>query len=191
MKITERYDWQLTVWSDMQDHLPRLLALGREVRSITEFGLRDGVATTAFLAAGPESWTGYDINPLCGCSALLREFADGPTALNLCLGPVAGNTLLIPPIAETDLLMIDSYHSSQQVFAELSRHSRQVATWIVLHDTGHPFGMTDEDGTPGGILAGVKHWRETSDGQNWGLSEMSELSFGLQIWRRITPAARD
>jgi predicted O-methyltransferase YrrM len=113
---------------DINEHLRTLLALGREVERITEFGVRNGFGSTiAFLAAQPKMLTSYDINP-CENMDLLVEASETPWVF------IQGSSLDVT-IEPTDLLFIDTLHTYEQLLTELTEHHDRVSKYIVLHDT--------------------------------------------------------
>ena len=61
--IEIRYQYLCDHASDINQHLPTLREYGEKVDHITEFGVRSGVSTVAFLHAHPKQLISYDINP--------------------------------------------------------------------------------------------------------------------------------
>lgn len=179
--IGEAYKQACETKSDINEHLPTLFKLAMECPRITEFGSRGGTSTKAFLAAIPDVMSAYDINPQCGCKSL-APLVDPRTKFEMHFGPEF-NTAVMPQIAQTDLLFIDSLHTEAHVFAELARHSVAVEKYIVLHDTEAPWGNKDEGGgTGGGVNAAIAKFLEQS--AEWEIGERYTNNHGLVILTR-------
>ncbi len=155
------------------EHCPTLRLLASECESVTEFGTSHAVSTTAFLAAQPICLTTIDTQLSTDAEAL-RPFA-GNTQFEI----IQADTLTIE-IGPTDLLLIDSKHTAEQLAEELERHAGKVRRWIVLHDTV-TFGDVGEDGSRGlrpalnQFLAANPEWRIVAEYRN---------SHGLTVLRR-------
>lgn len=128
-ELKARFDKLLATPGDMQLHLERLASYGRQCEHITEFGVRGGVSTTAWLYAQPKVLKCYDIND-CSVVTRLRGMS-GVTEFHF----TQADTTTMPVIEETDLLFIDTLHTYDCLKAELERHGNQARKWIVLHDT--------------------------------------------------------
>ena len=99
------------------------------VDHVVELGTDIGFSTTAFLAAEVERLDCYDIN-ITHSALLLRELAaEGPTKMYL-----HNENSLSANIPECDLLFIDTEHTYQQVYSELTRHAPKAGRFILLHD---------------------------------------------------------
>jgi len=158
--LQTRYDELCREVSDINEHLPVLARYSQQCDHITEFGTRGGVSTTALLMSSAQV-VSYDIQKSCACNGLQKMAGDR-------LRLEAADTTTMPFIEPTDLLFVDSKHTEEQVFTELSRHGHQVAKWIILHDTSAPFGDMDEAGGSGkGVNAGIRRWLATEHGQRW------------------------
>ena len=139
--LAERYQRLCSTPGDIQEHLPNLYELACQCRHVTELGVRTGVSTTALLHAQPNVLVSIDI---AHCPVVAE------------LSPLAGETdfrfvqadSLTMDIESTDMLFIDTYHTYEQLQAELARHAAKVRCWIVLHDTTI-FGEQGEDGRRG------------------------------------------
>ena len=142
--IRDEYATRLALWSDIQDHLPRLHAEAATGECVViELGVRAGNSTAAFLAAVDEfgghvhscdihrprvpwenhpQWTFYEGDDL----ALVDELPDG-----------------------VDVLFIDTSHFYDQTCAELELYVPKVKPGgvVLLHDTElkHPEGRPWDD----------------------------------------------
>lgn len=150
-----------------------LKALAERYSHITEMGVRYGVSTRAFLAGKPEKMVSYDIR----CQIDVQAFvAMAPETLFVF---VEGDSLEVT-IADTDVLFIDTLHTADQLYTELRRHSSQVRSHIVLHDTT-TFGTYGEDGREGLNYAITKF---LSRHVEWRLSNYYSKNNGLSILSR-------
>ncbi len=106
--------------TDISEHLPTLRLLVSLCDHVTEFGVRSGVSTQAFLTTNVPS-IHYDIDP--------QPFAfPSPHSF------IQADTLKID-IQPTDLLFIDTEHSYEQLSQELALHANKVRKYLVFHDT--------------------------------------------------------
>ena len=140
--------------SDINEHLPLLSMLASQSIHVTEFGVRTGCSTLAFLhgLGGRPTATlrSYDINDHFGVYAAMSPYAP----INWTF--ICRSTLEIPPIEPTDLLFVDTLHRYEQVACELTLHGDSVRRWIAFHDT-ETFGVTGDDGGRG-INEAISEW---------------------------------
>jgi len=135
--------------SDINEHLDTLCALARDCDSVTEFGIRHGISTLSIFrgllrgrghTTGAAEYRGYDIALPHGVLDSLIEYACPSLKISIFEQDSKHGH-----IDETDMLFIDSLHTRDQCFAELSQNAQYVRKWIVLHDTT-TFGERGEDG---------------------------------------------
>jgi cephalosporin hydroxylase len=146
--------------SDINEHLPLLRELASECEHVTEFGLRwANGSTVAFLAAQPDEFISYDVDPLTMTSGVVRSLI--ANAGRTKFQPRCGDTLKIN-IEPTDLLFIDTYHTARHLLSELERHAdpakNLVKKYLVFHDTA-TFGMTGEDGSTPGLRTAIRQFQ--------------------------------
>lgn len=137
MTLEEEYKILCDRHSDINDALPALRHYASLCRTVTEFGIRDGVSTVALLAAQPERLISYDIGlniPRLEHLYILR----GRTKFSYHMG----DTRFID-IEPTDMLFIDTLHTYGQLSWELFRHAGKVIRFLVFHDTSG-FRFQDE-----------------------------------------------
>lgn len=127
--------------SDINEHAVTLKELASQCEHVTEFGMRHGVSTVALLAGQPGTFVTYDLNRPNEADSLAK--VAGKTNFKF----VQGSSIEVD-IEETDLLFIDTKHTADHLWAELSRHAGKVRRWIALHDT-MVYGERGEDGTAG------------------------------------------
>lgn len=139
---------------DISEHLPILLGLAVSCSRVVELGFRSGRSVSAFLAAGARV-TAYDIHMCEPHVAVIKSLAGGKFTFH------RGNSLKVD-IPYCNMLFIDTYHTGEQLLAELTRHQDQVGRWIVMHDTV-TFGEKGEDGKPGLVWALQQFQKEHSE----------------------------
>lgn len=120
--------------SDINEHLPVLRALASECRHITEAGVRSVVSSYAFATAlkGKADHTLVQVD--------LKKSAHVTTFQAECAAEGVHTVFyeesdLTCPLAETDLLFIDTWHIYGHLKRELARWHSYAKTYIVLHDT--------------------------------------------------------
>jgi hypothetical protein len=119
--------------------------------------------------------TSYDI---VRCEEVGELEAAGGSAFRFILG----NSCNVE-IEKTDLLFIDTYHSGNQLWEELTRHHRSVQRWIVIHDTV-VFGETGENGEPGLMFAVRRFLAEFPE---WSIVAEYPNNNGLTILGNMNP----
>ncbi len=117
---------------DIYEHLPFMQALAKQVDRVTEFGVRYGYSTSAWLTAQPKTLRCYDVYPLNPDS--LQAYNEYAIDMGIDFKMVVASTLDIT-IEETDLLFIDTDHTYVQLKEELGRHGNKAQKYIVMHDT--------------------------------------------------------
>lgn len=174
--------------SDINEHIELLRKLASECDHVTEFGMRGGNSTAAFLAAQPDTLISWDINPYAVVSQRTADLLSvaGHTAFQ----PRVGDTLKIAPIEPTDMLFIDTLHTAKQLKAELERHvdpiTRPVRKYLVFHDTA-TFGTVGEDGSEPGLRAAIRYFQRCHSFPLWELIEDRQNCNGLVVLRRVMP----
>lgn len=103
-----------------------------ECPHITEFGVRDGVSTAAFLSGLPKVMRCYDLEKSENIG-MLEEVA-GEDGLGVDFKFLREDTRFAQ-IEETDLLFIDSLHQYSTIKKELDGSADRVRKYIVFHDT--------------------------------------------------------
>jgi len=154
-RLDERYDLLLEDTdnsfnqADIVDHLPTLRSYADQCEYITEFGAREGISTTAFLAARPKRVITYDL----GDFRLLDALADIAKEEGLNFKYIKRNTIQEGwTIDDTDLLFIDTFHVGPHLAEELKQHADKVRKYIILHDT-ESYGWLGQCHMPGLMYA--------------------------------------
>ena len=114
--------------SEMRGHLDTLRRLAFHCDHVTEFGVKTGQSTLAFLCAQPDYLVSVDLMMYPQIVDLMAH--TGRTSF--CFKREDSRRV---EIHETDLLFIDSTHLGEHLKQELDRHASMVRKYIVLHDT--------------------------------------------------------
>lgn len=163
--------------SDINEHLPYLKSLASECESVTEFGVREGNSTRAFLASSIKKLTCYDLYQSGTVSRLFSEPSDRD------LKYLLGDTREID-IEETDLLFIDTLHTFEQLSIELAKHSNKVRKYIVLHDV-YTYGCIGEsEGDHKGLLYAVSDFLKNNS--EWSIKKFTTENNGLMVLERVS-----
>lgn len=145
-----RYARLISTESDINQHLPKLAALAQEVDSVIEFGVRQGVSTTAWLIGLERMAQETRFRPSLDCYDLhcSSEVETLASLAKHCDFRFHHEDVLTAQPRAADLLFIDTLHTATQLRAELTRHANSIRHYIVLHDTT-TFGQHGEGGGDG------------------------------------------
>lgn len=135
--IEEEFQYQINNKSDINEHIQDLFDLASDCTHVTEFGSRFGASTRAFLKA-PVALRAYDLQ----IHGPLRALFEQAEMAGKDAKYIQGNTLEIT-IEPTDMIFIDTWHSQEQLRAELKIHGNVPSKYLVFHDT-HTYGVRDE-----------------------------------------------
>jgi len=130
MTIEVLYQLRCDTPHNIDTHLPMIREYASRCGHVTEFGTDRGWSTSALLASGCPVVRSYDINR-CAEVMLMEALAmDEGVAYKFILGDTRE-----VDIEPTDLLLVDTDHTYEQVKAELERHVDKVRRYLVFHDT--------------------------------------------------------
>jgi hypothetical protein len=169
--IQEYFNFRCKVCSDINEHLPTLKQYGEKCDHITEFGLRGGESTSAFLASKPKKLITYDIINYKNTLNIFTPLIDRNTEF---IFKHADSTKI--KIEETDLLFIDTLHTYEQLKLEF-KHTDMVKKYIILHDT-EIFGIIGQNGEKGLISAITEFLQSTT---KWKMHHCYTNNNGLII----------
>jgi len=128
--LSDEYERAALRPSDINEHLHTIRMFANKCNSVTEFGVRTGVSTRAFLVSNASKLRSYDIKIDVNVEKLFQVARDmGKDAQYI---KADTRTLNIEP---TDLLFIDTDHTYAQLSIELERHGSKVKNYIMFHDT--------------------------------------------------------
>lgn len=140
------FEYALRQPSDINEHLPLLSFLAQQCDHVTEFGVRTGASTLAFLhglrGKHDARLRSFDINDDFNVKRSFEPLTKTDWVF------VMASTLTIPKIEPTDLLFVDTLHSYTQVSMEVELHGEQAKRWIAFHDT-QTFGLIGDNGSQG------------------------------------------
>ena len=175
--MSEAFDILTRTATDINEHLPMLYFLAQQCDHVTEFGVRTGASTLAFLhglQGRPATLRSYDINDQYGVQDSLTKWTRVEWTFSIC------STLSITRIEPTDLLFVDTLHNYDQVRQELALHGESARRWIVFHDT-ETFGTVGDDGGRG-INQAITEWLEAKP--EWRIVYRTHRNNGLTVIER-------
>lgn len=172
--LEDLYDRAAKTPSDLNEHAPKLRELAAGCEQVTEFGHRHNVSSVALLAGQPKTMRVHTAGHDATLTAL--EKRAGQTDFKVVRGDH-----LAQDIEPTDLLFIDTRHTADQLYAELSRHVASVRRFIAMHDTAI-FGERGEDGGPGLLPAMRRFLRESPQ---WSVVYHTQANNGLTVLGRL------
>ena len=153
--------------SDIHAHLGILRSFARACSSVTEFGVRDGQSTRAFLSVPGLKIRSYDLYLDPTVQKLFDESNDD-------VDYIIGDSLKIE-IEQTDLLFIDTDHTPDQLYAELDRHHQKVNKYIIMHDTDIPYGLE--------LLSAIMEFLSWNN-QHWEVFYHTRTCHGLTVLKK-------
>jgi hypothetical protein len=132
--IDNLYQLNCNTPSDINEHLPTLKHYCENVETVVELGVRGICSTWAFLAARPKRLYSYDLLPPSNWGGNLDLVYTVAKDLDVEFEFRMEDVLKVD-IPECEVLFIDTWHTYDQLSAELSKHSHKVSKYIILHDT--------------------------------------------------------
>jgi len=178
MGLIEVYKQNCERRCDINKHLPTLKDYASKVNHITEFGVRRGMSTSAFLAGSPKTLISYDIDG--GRFKNYKKYKR--LAKNINFKFVIADVLKVK-IDETDILFIDTYHTYKQLTKELKLHGNKARKYMIFHDTV-TFGHTGEDKKSPGLLLALEEFLKKNS--HWKIEKVFNYNNGLTILRNET-----
>lgn len=170
---------------DFAGHMETISELLKDCKHVTEFGVGSGQSTKAFLRHEGLELHSYEIDPH---PDMVQFFIDAKSAGKNCTLHI-GDTRKVD-IEETDFLLVDSYHSYDQVKAELERHGSKVRKYIAFHDT-ELYGFIGQgydreaDYFQLGIVPAIDEFIKESE-SIWDIAYHTEDCNGLTILKKNT-----
>ncbi|KKN40964.1 hypothetical protein LCGC14_0727960 [marine sediment metagenome] len=172
--LNQLYGFASMKKSNIYKHAAKLRDLASRCHVVTEFGVSGGISTTALLAGQPDKLVSYDLHP---CPVVERLMAlSGRTDFRFRQEDV----LEAEPIGFTDFLFLDTRHTEDQAWSELSRHGHRVTRWLGFHDTT-AFGERGQDGGRG-IMYAIRRWMR--DNPEWFATYHNRVNNGLLVLSR-------
>ena len=171
--FSEIYSNNCNKISDIFKHLPTLYNYSKDCRHITEFGVRDGLSTSAFLYANPLRLVSYDL----GLSPVVCKWFDYAKSINKNYDYIESDVLNIT-IENTDFLFIDTLHTYNQLSQELTLHGNKVSKFIAFHDT-LTYGNKGEIFGERGLKPAINEFLKQNP--NWQIDYEVAFNHGLTI----------
>ncbi len=175
-KLDHEYEKACQVPSDINEHLPKLRQLAEEVDHVTEFGVRWVCSSWGLAAARPQKLICYDVAKHPQVDFFLGVCAAASVDVEFRLE----NTLQAE-IEPTDMLLLDTLHTYDQVDAELERHADLVSKYLVFHDIVS-FGLRGEDPHCQGILPAILGFMKRNP--EWKVDYLTSENNGLLVLKR-------
>lgn len=175
--LEKEYLFACNTGGDIFQHLPVLKNYADRCDSVTEFGVRWGISSRAFLFSDAQRIRMYDLT-LDPTVVGLVEFCQSHGRDVIYH---QADTLALE-IDHTDMLFVDTLHTYQQLLAELDRHSIKAAKYMAFHDT-FTFGTKDEGDWGGpGLLTALVEWLAANP--SWQVDYHTYTNNGLTVLRR-------
>ena len=177
--LENEFNWAKTLpGSDIYMHLDVLKEYANKCDTVTEFGVRDGMSTRAFLCSNYKRLRSYD---LYLDNRVIELFQHAKSQGRDCSYEKADTRTLT--IDETDLLFIDTDHNYDQLSAELSRHHSKVRKYIAFHDT-YTFGLGNRENDERGLLTAILEFMQRHP--EWKIVYHTVENNGLTILEKGT-----
>jgi hypothetical protein len=167
------FNFNFSKWhkSDINEHISVMHKYANECHHITEFGVRDGVSTWAWLASRAKVIRCFDIKNV---TDNLKSHYESAKATRkdftfTCVNTIADKL----EIEETDLLFIDTEHTYEQCAKELKMHGHKVKKYLMFHDTTLCLELNKA----------IEEF--LNNNTNWKIKEIFNNNNGLTILERI------
>jgi len=176
--IKEWYKSEKNAPPDFHAHMDTLKELCASIKHATEMSIWPKQAYLAIAAGMPDD--GVLISVSLGGKPWWPKMAASLGA-RFKMTPQNSLTADIEP---TELLFIDSEHTAQRTYDELTRHAGKVSKYIVIHTVARDtFGERGDDGGPG-VMAGVRQWLREGASREWVVKRFDEHNHGLVVLSR-------
>lgn len=162
---------------DISEHMDTLKNYAEKSNIVVEMGVRTGNSTVALLLGRPQKLISYDI--AISAQAKGVEAMAKNEGINFEL--IEANVLDVD-IPECDLLFIDTLHTSEQLWKELTRHADKAKKWIIMHDT-ETFGVNGEIPGTQGLLYALHDYLDKN--KHWKIKEQFKNNNGLTVLERL------
>lgn len=181
-KFKQYYEDACRRQTDINFHLPKLYELAMHCHHVTEFGVRDGESSRAFLYAATRKigpvLRSYDID----VSPIAKWLFEDAKTEGADVRYYKGNTLEVD-IEPTEMLFIDTWHTAPHLRAELERHHIKVGKYLVFHDT-HSHGLGRPDTENRGLLSAIIDFM-IAHPKEWEFKYYTTENNGLTVLKRI------
>jgi hypothetical protein len=165
-KTREGIKWKMV--GDMYRRMDFLLDTFADVKTITEFGPYQGCSTSAWIKLQPNKFTTVDR----GIALDVELFKQAATEAGVDFNFIIGDDLEIE-IEPCELLFIDTVHTDEHTFQELTIHASKASRYLAFHDVATPRFTT---------IDGINRWWK--DHSEWKLKYKDEDDCGFMILER-------
>jgi len=134
--------WKMV--GDMYRRIDYIQQTFQGVETITEFGPYQGCSTAAWLMLKPKTFITID----AGVALDVELYKKAAAEIKVDFKFIVSNDLEIQ-ISPCELLFIDTMHTEEHTYQELTLHADKVSKYLVFHDVAEPrFGT----------YAGIRKW---------------------------------
>lgn len=180
--LDELFAWVKATPRDLDLHADYVRQVAAQARRVVAFVKRREWNVLLAAARPAESLTVYqtEADPLLDAVHQAVKQDGGTGSYSTVVGPGA-DSLAAQPARPADLLVIDTVHSAERLWAELVRHGDQAGR-ILLRGTG-AFGEQAEGGQAAGLRHAVRRWvRERPE---WTVAYSSSEQYGMMLLSRL------
>ena len=167
------FNFNFSKWhrSDINEHISVMHKYANECNHITEFGVRTGVSTWAWLASRAKVIRCFDIeNVINNLDHHIYSAKDTRKDFTFTCVSTIADKLEIEP---TDLLFIDTEHTYEQCSKELKMHAHNVRKYLIFHDTTICQGLNKA----------INEFLQSN--KEWKVKEILTNNNGLTVLERI------
>lgn len=163
--------------SDVFMHCPTIREFASRCQHVTELGLNSSGVCISIMAGQPPMFIAYGKNQNI-IDALAKKLPEsaGRTHLKVRIGDP-----LSIQIEQTEMLVLDTYHSYSQLKQELLKHAGSVTKYLVIVSS-YAFASRGEDGNSPGIMDAVLEFLEKNN--HWEIVFNERKNNGLLILQR-------
>ena len=178
MTLEQKYKELCDTPSDIYMHLPKLREYASKCEHVTEMGFRTGVSTFALLAGAPKKLVSYDID-FCPEWENIYKYAEKEGAIFLFINA----SVLDVEIEQTDMLLIDTWHTGTQCAQELQLHAGKVNKYLVFHDVEVNWQVGEDGGQENGLKYAIEPFMASH--KEWKEIYRTDINHGLLILERV------
>jgi len=163
--------------SDVFLHCPTIREFASRCEHVTELGLNSLGVCVSIMAGQPGKFVAYGKKKE-QLDAVIEQL---PKKMGKTHVRFMHEDPLKTQIEETDMLVIDTYHSYSQLNAELRKHGGNVKRYIVIVNS-YAFGTVGQDGSSPGVMDAVSEFVDKND--KWEVVYNERKNNGLLIIER-------
>jgi len=184
LSLDELYARACNNVSDVFLHCPMIKELASRCQHVTELGLNSLGICVSVMAGQPSTFIAYGKNKE-KVDEIIKEIPDDVGRTHLKIR--AGDSLKIQ-IEETEMLIIDTYHTYSQLNNELLKHAGNATKYIVIISS-YAFALRGEDGSSPGVMDAVVEFVAKND--RWEIIYNERKNNGMLVLQREPPTGPD